>query len=56
MIWTLRNGKNVKFWYDNWMEYFPLIDKIHPNMCQHIEENAKVSDLSYQYSSHSYYT
>lgn len=45
MIWILGNGKDISFWYDNWMEESPLIHKVQQYMLHHIQDTAKVCDF-----------
>lgn len=40
-----KNGNNIKFWYDNWLEESALIYKINPNIENLISKQAKVGEF-----------
>lgn len=45
LIWTLGHIKSIKCWYYKWMEDSPLVDKINPNLSQHMRRMSKFSIL-----------
>lgn len=37
--------ENINCWYDNWLEDYPVINKVNANVQQYINSQAKVAIL-----------